>query len=130
MKKYCLIISLLLSFPIASQAGEVEVVFADFVKQGKTWHASVTLKHDDSGWDHYANSWQVVDEDGKLLGERVLFHPHEHEQPFTRSLSQIQSPEGSNIIYVEGRDSVHGLSKHRVRVDLSTSEGDRYKVKQ
>jgi len=129
MKKWFLFILLLQCFPLSSLAGQVEVVFAEFSKQGNGWHASVTLKHADKGWDHYANAWQVVDEAGNLLGERILYHPHEHEQPFTRSLSQIKSPVGSTIVYVEGRDSVHGTSKSRVRVDLSTSEGDRYKVK-
>jgi len=37
------------------------------------WRFDVTLRHNDEGWDHYADAWQVVlPEDGEVLGERVL----------------------------------------------------------
>jgi len=31
--------------------------------------------------------------DGKILGTRVLLHPHMAEQPFTRSLSGVAIPD-------------------------------------
>ena len=49
------------------------------------WRFDVTLLHNDEGWEHYANAWQVIDPDsGKILGERILAHPHDNEQPFSR----------------------------------------------
>ncbi len=51
--------------------------------QGGSIH--VTISHPDSGWDHYADVWRVYDPDGTQLAERILLHPHETEQPFTRS---------------------------------------------
>lgn len=59
----------------------------------------VTLSHSDTGWDHYANLWQVFDEAGNLLGERVLLHPHVNEQPFTRS-TKIDLPDGAKQITI------------------------------
>jgi len=87
--------SLLMALVIASpvMANEVEIVQTRFEKYGSTWTVDTTLLHNDTGWDHYADKWRVVDSHGKLLGERVLFHPHENEQPFTRSESGIEIPD-------------------------------------
>ena len=79
---------LFLAFP--SRAGEVEVVAAKarLVQSGaaSVWRFEVTLRHADAGWNHYSDSWEILAPDGKLLGRRVLLHPHVGEQPFTRSL--------------------------------------------
>jgi len=55
-------------------ASEVEIVSAqaECNKQHECVFR-VTLKHADSGWDHYANGWQVVDADGAVLVKRVLY---------------------------------------------------------
>lgn len=100
-------------------AGEVDVVAADAQQQsdGK-WRFSVTLLHDDEGWDHYADRWDVVGPDGTVYGERVLAHPHENEQPFTRSLSGVAIPEGVTTVTIRGNDSVHGPGGKELAIDL------------
>lgn len=109
-------------------AGEVEIVHTRFELQAPgSWHVSTTLKHDDSGWDHYADAWRVVNEKGDDLGTRTLFHPHENEQPFTRS-DTVHIPEGVTTVYVEAHDKVHGWAKQRVKVDLTRAKGDRFEV--
>jgi hypothetical protein len=109
-------------------AGDVEIVNTRFELQSSgSWHISTTLKHDDSGWDHYADAWRVVNVKGEVLGTRTLFHPHENEQPFTRS-DTVNIPEGVKIVYVEAHDKVHGWAKQRVRVDLNKAKGDRFEV--
>jgi hypothetical protein len=45
---------------------------------------NVTIASNDTGMDHYADWWEVVDADGKLVYRRVLLHDHADEQPFTR----------------------------------------------
>ncbi|MDX5150858.1 MAG: hypothetical protein R3188_00150 [Acidiferrobacterales bacterium] len=122
----CLIAACMVVSPVL--ANEVEIVKTRFEKHGSTWTVDTTLRHNDTGWDHYADKWRVVNQGGKVLGERVLFHPHENEQPFTRSESGINIPETTYIIYVEAHDKVHGWSKQRVRVDLRRNQGDRYSV--
>jgi len=99
-------------------AGDVEIVNATARPSGNTWTFSVTLKHGDTGWDHYADLWQVFTQDGKLLGERVLLHPHENEQPFTRSLSGIDIPEDVEVVVIRARDSVHGVSPQEYQLKL------------
>ncbi|MEX3008793.1 hypothetical protein [Hoeflea sp. TYP-13] len=104
---------------LPSGAGEVEVVAVDAVQQSNgQWRFSVTLRHDDEGWDHYANRWDVVGPDGTVYGERVLAHPHENEQPFTRSLSGVTIPGEVTSVVIRGNDSVHGLGGKELTVDL------------
>ena len=128
MKK---VISAILSGLLASSiaiAGDVEIVKVKLTASGsERWRADVTLRHDDTGWEHYADAWRVMTEDGKRLDTRVLYHPHVNEQPFTRSLT-FNVPANVGVVIVEAHDKVHGWSKQTVRVDLSTSSGDRYTV--
>lgn len=77
-------------------------------KSGQTWTFSVTLRHGDTGWDHYADGWGVYLPDGTELGYRILAHPHVEEQPFTRSLSGVVIPQGTESVVVIPKDSVHG----------------------
>ncbi|MEJ8561403.1 hypothetical protein QTO30_09365 [Yoonia sp. GPGPB17] len=79
---------------------------------------SVTLSHPDTGWDHYADGWEVLDADGNSLGIRELLHPHVTEQPFTRSLSGVVVPEGATVVYVRARCNVDGWSDDLFEVVL------------
>ncbi len=111
-----LAVVLLLSSP-AGFADEVRIVKVKVECPGSCTF-SVTLEHDDEGWHHYANQWDVMSLDGRLLGSRVLYHPHEHEQPFPRSLSAVIVPEGISQVKIRAMDSVHGYSKQEVMVDI------------
>ena len=111
-------------------ADDVKILAADFHRNGNnSWSVNVTLKHDDAGWDHYADNWRVVDAEGNVLGDRVLYHPHVNEQPFTRSLSGVKMPNSVTIVYVEAHDKVHGWSPNRLTVDLSKASSGRLSVK-
>ena len=111
-----LAVILLLAAP-ASFADEVRIVDVKVECPGSCTFA-VTLEHHDEGWHHYANQWDVMSLDGELLGSRVLYHPHENEQPFTRSLSGVMIPAGVSQVKVRAMDSVHGYSKQEVLVDI------------
>ena len=88
----------------------------------KTWTFAVTLKHNDAGWDHYANKWQIIDAKNKILGTRTLYHPHVHEQPFTRNLSGVKIPEGTKSVRVIAKDTVHGLSHNAAEINLDNKQ--------
>ena len=79
---------------------------------------SVTLKHPDTGWDHYADKWQVVGPDGTVYGTRVLAHPHVDEQPFTRSLDRVEIPEGVKQVTIRGGDNLGSTGGKTMTVDV------------
>lgn len=110
---FCL---LLLATSVVS-AGDVKILEVK-VECPSSCTFSVTLEHEDEGWHHYANQWDVVTLDGKLLKSRVLYHPHENEQPFTRSLSGVSIAPDIKQVKVRARDSKHGYSSTEVLVDL------------
>lgn len=114
---------------ITASANEVAIKGVQFNHASGHWTVHTTLKHEDSGWDHYADAWRVVDGKGNVLGTRTLYHPHENEQPFTRSLSSLVIPENIDEVYVEAHDKVHGWSKDRVKVELKQESGDRFQVR-
>lgn len=126
MKKLLLITALLA--PCVVFAGEVEIVDVVLKKSGDTWRVGVTLKHADSGWDHYADGWRLVDQYGKEIGMRVLYHPHVHEQPFTRYLDGVHIPEDTKTLFVEAHDKLHGWTPNRVQIDMTRPLGDKYKI--
>ena len=80
------------------------------------------------GWEHYADNWQVLDSDEKILGDRILYHPHVNEQPFTRSLGNIDIPINTKIVYISAHDKAHGWTPKRLAVDLNKIQGNRVKV--
>ena len=101
----------LASFP--APAGTADVVDAEVTMEALTgdetfYRFTVTVRHADEGWDHYADAFEIVSPDGTVLGTRVLAHPHVNEQPFTRTLSAVAIPEGVTEVVIRARDSVHG----------------------
>lgn len=107
-----------LFFPAAAMAGEVEIVGAEARRSGNAWTFDVTLRHADTGWDHYADAWEVRLPDGTVLGTRTLLHPHVEEQPFTRSLSGVTIPDGTTSVEIHARDTVDGWSPKPMTYDL------------
>ncbi len=114
---------LLLSLSSLSLANEVEITnVVAHQASDKTWTFAVTLKHADTGWDHYANEWQVIAPDNKILATRTLYHPHVEEQPFTRNTSGVKIPANMETVRIIAKDTVHGLSKTAMQINLKTKE--------
>ena len=78
----------------------------------------MTLLHADTGWDDYADAWEVLDAEGNTLGVRVLAHPHVEEQPFTRSLGGVAIGADTTEVMIEARDNVGGWSGERIPFKL------------
>jgi hypothetical protein len=102
----------------AAAADPPEIVEAAAKKTGMSWRVDVTLRHPDTGWDHYADGWEVRDADGNRLGYRVLHHPHVDEQPFTRALTGLDLPDGTREIFIRAHCSVDEWSEDEVRIGI------------
>lgn len=104
-----IVLQMLFVFPVvnAALAGEADVVGVKVTKTGEgTFRFDVTVKHGDTGWDHYADKWDVVAPDGTVLGTRILHHPHVDEQPFTRSLGGVKIPASIARVTLRAHDKV------------------------
>ncbi len=119
--------------PILTTDANVEFVRA--VNNGDTWTFHVTVRHPDTGWDDYADGWDVVLPNGTVLKRnandpftRLLLHPHETEQPFTRSQSGLVIPNDVTQVTVRAHDLVDGFGGVEVVVDLTVAEGENFTV--
>ncbi|MBT8413591.1 MAG: hypothetical protein KJO30_04600 [Boseongicola sp.] len=102
----------------SAQADDAAVEDVKVKGNGSNWTFSVTIRHGDTGWDDYADGWRVLAEDDSELGMRTLFHPHVNEQPFTRSLSGVAIPDGTNRVFIQARTNADGWGAARYPVDL------------
>jgi hypothetical protein len=97
-------------------AGCADVVEATIDPSGDTYRLSATILSGDTGWEKYADAWEVRAPDGTALGTRVLAHPHVDEQPFTRFLDGVAIPAGTEVVELAARDSVVGFCGETVRI--------------
>lgn len=113
------IFALLFVLPLAGFAGEADVVDVAVKERGSgLYQFDVTVLHEDKGWEHYVDRWDVVAPDGTVLGSRTLFHPHTDEQPFTRSLVGLKLPAAIREVTVQAHDSVHGYGGKTMTVAI------------
>jgi hypothetical protein len=82
-----------------------------------TFDVTVSSPYDSP--ERYADAWRVVGPDGTEYGVRILLHDHANEQPFTRSLSGVEIPDGIDSVTVEGRDLINGWGGAIIEVDLA-----------
>lgn len=112
-------IALLLALASPAWAEEPVIEKVTLTATGsQTYTVSVTIRHPDTGWSHYADGWRVLDMDGNELGLRVLYHPHVEEQPFTRSLSGVMISDGTTQVQIQARDLPAGWNSGTTIVDL------------
>jgi len=127
IRLYCLTLVLSL-FSSAVMAGDVSIIKAELESYSGKWTVRVTLKHEDKGWKHYADTWRIVDEKGEVLATRALHHPHDKEQPFSRNQAGVNIPATTSVVFIEAHDKQHGWSPDRLRIDLRKNKGSRYTI--
>ena len=120
----------------SATAADADVTFVVATETAPgVWTFAVTVAHPDTGWEDYADGWDVVLPDGTVLKPdpdspftRLLLHPHENEQPFTRSQRDIEIPAEITAVTVRAHDLIHGFGGQEVAVDLTSEQGDRFEV--
>ncbi len=121
---------------VAMPAANADVTYVQAVEQTDgSWTFDVTVAHPDTGWEDYADGWDVVLPDGTVIlpdpsspFTRLLLHPHETEQPFTRSQSGIVIPADVTTVTVRAHDLVDGYGGAEIVVDLTQEAGPGYEV--
>ena len=100
-----------------------------------TWTFSVSVQHPDTGWEDYADGWDIVLPDGEVIKPdpeseftRTLLHPHVDEQPFTRSQSGIRIPSDVTIVRVRVHDLVNGFGGDEIFIDLTMDSGIGFEI--
>lgn len=119
-----------------SSVADADVIYVSAIQADDgTWTFRVTVAHPDTGWEDYADGWDVVLSDGTVLlpipdepFTRLLRHPHENEQPFTRSQSNIAIPQDAISVTVRAHDLVDGFGGEEVIVDLTIDSGENFEV--
>lgn len=112
-------LGLLLGAPVL--AGQADVLSAEILPtaaQPGAFDIAVTVRHGDTGWDHYANRWEVVGPGGEVLATRTLFHPHVKEQPFTRGLRAVRIAPTTTWVRIRANDLVHGSGGREVTISV------------
>jgi hypothetical protein len=100
-------------------AGKANVIAVKVTPEPEsTYRFDVTIRSDDTGWEKYANRFEVLSPDGTILGTRVLAHPHETEQPFTRELSGVTIPADMSQVLVRAHDSVEGYGGAEMQLKI------------
>ncbi len=130
----CVFLGLLaLSTPVLAASNSLDfaqVVHVNAVQSDEgTWCFSTTVRHNDEGWEHYADGWKVSDQHGNQLGLRVLAHPHDNEQPFTRRLCNVRIPNDLTKLVVSAKCNQHGYGEQAIEIDLTRAKGEGFSVK-
>jgi len=98
---------------------EADVIHVDVKNEGDNRYTfKVTVKHADIGWNHYADRWEILTPDTKIVSIRVLRHPHVKEQPFTRSLPFVPVPINVNKVIIRAHCSIDEFGGKEIEVDL------------
>jgi hypothetical protein len=114
-----LAVTLLLMMSSHALADKADVIAAEATQSAKGIYSfTVTITSDETGWDKYADKWDVIAADGTVLGTRVLAHPHVDEQPFTRSLDGVAVPAGVSTVTIRAHDKVEGYGGKEMTITL------------
>ncbi|HSM45511.1 MAG TPA: N-acetylmuramoyl-L-alanine amidase, partial [Acidimicrobiia bacterium] len=94
------------------------VVEASATTDGDAFEFVVTMSSPYDSAERYADAWRIIGDDGVVYGVRELLHDHAGEQPFTRSLGDVQIPDHVTSVRIQGRDQVYGWGGGEIEITL------------
>ena len=100
-------------------ADDANVKNVEIINEGDNrFTFEVTVQHNDTGWDHYADRWEILNPEGKIIAIRVLRHPHVKEQPFTRRLHFVVVDEEIDEVTVRAHCPVNEFGGEQLTVKI------------
>lgn len=118
------IVFLTFSAAALAQNTAVDQKFPDVIavrvtaRAGGSFDFDVTMTSPYDTAQRYADAFRVTGPAGVVYGERILFHDHADEQPFTRELNGVAIPAGIKLVRVQGRDQKSGYGGKAQEVTL------------
>jgi hypothetical protein len=99
--------------------------YADIVSvvasgQDNNYTLSVGISSPDTGCAQYADWWEVITDDGRLIYRRILGHSHIAEQPFVRSGGKVKIGKEDEVLI---RAHMNGAGYGGVQFRGSVNEG-------
>ena len=70
---------------IQQKDNQAKIVSVEVQGKPQNYTFNVGISSPDTGCEQYADWWEVLNQEGKLLYRRILAHSHVEEQPFERS---------------------------------------------
>lgn len=108
-----------IAFGGSAYAGEADVIAAKVRRSAPdTFSFDVTVKSNDKSGRYFADWFEVLTPDRKLLARRELLHDHADEQPFSRDLSGVKIPPGIDTVIIRAHHNVKGYDGKTLTVRL------------
>ncbi|MDY6941245.1 MAG: tetratricopeptide repeat protein, partial [Cyanobacteriota bacterium] len=93
--------------------------------EGK-YKLSVKIQSPDKSCSRYADWWEVLSEEGELLGRKILDTPHEFERPFTTEKTLSLDPKQTILVRAHFSDDLDDNSNNGI--DKYTTQAMKGKV--
>lgn len=107
------------------QAEVADVISAEIINQdGDQFTFIVTVRHQDEGWHHFADRWEILTPDREIITGRVLRHPHVDEQPFTRNLPNVILPAEIEKVIIRAHCLKDGFGGQEIFLNLPDKAND------
>lgn len=101
----------------AARIADVQVK-RDSPDESGIYHVSVTIEHEDTGWDDYVEAWEIFGPDGKVLGVRPFFEPELERESTVSALAGVIIPEDIKTVTIRARTYPKGLEGDPVEVQI------------
>ena len=112
---------LALAFLVAGPtfASEASVLDATVeAEPGGTYAFTATVNHDDKGWTDYADRFDILTPEGKVIASRTIYSPHVGKMPVVRSIAHIDVPIGITQVIIQAHSSADGPGTRTVILKL------------
>jgi len=90
----------------------------DSPDQPGIFHISVTIEHQDTGWDDYIEAWELVGADGKVFASRPFFEPTLETQQTVTALSGVIIPQDVKTVLVRARNYPNGVEGEPFEIEV------------